>query len=102
MYIYTMTIEQVKRILIEKKPSLVASGISEIGIFGSYARGEQNDDSDVDILIDLVRPSKLDLIQLISIEQDLKEVLGVPVDLVIKSSLKPHISTSVLAEVVYL
>ena len=97
-----MTIDQIKRVLIQKKPSLLASGISEIGIFGSYVRGEQNDTSDVDILIDLVRPSKLDLLQLLSLENDLREELGVPVDLVIKTSLKPNISKSVLSEVVYL
>lgn len=97
-----MTIDQIKRVLIQKKPSLLASGISEIGIFGSYVRGEQNDTSDVDILIDLVRPSKLDLLQLLSLENDLREELGVPVDLVIKTSLKPNIRKSVLSEVVYL
>ncbi len=102
LYINSMTTEQVIAILIKKKPSLLASGISEIGIFGSYARGEQKDTSDVDILIDLVRPSKLDLLQLISLENDLREALGVPVDLVIKTSLKPGISKSVLSEVVYL
>ncbi|MDC7240032.1 MAG: nucleotidyltransferase family protein [Spirochaetales bacterium] len=101
-YIYSMTLDQIKSVLIQKKPSLLASGISEIGIFGSYIRGEQNENSDVDILIDLVRPSKLDLLQLISIEDDLKEELGVPVDLVIKTSLKPNISKTVLAEVEYL
>ena len=97
-----MTLDQIKSILKQKKPELMASGISEIGIFGSYLRGEQNESSDVDILIDLVRPSKLDLLQLISLEDDLKEELGIPVDLVIKSSLKPNISKSVLAEVEYL
>ena len=97
-----MTIDQIKRVLIQKKPSLLASGISEIGIFGSYVRGEQNDTSDVDILIDLVRPSKLDLLQLLSLENDLREELGVPVDLVIKTSLKPNMRKSVLSEVVYL
>ena len=97
-----MTLDQIKRIMTQKKPELMASGISEIGIFGSYIRGEQKENSDVDILIDLVRPSKLDLLQLISIEDDLEKELGTPVDLVIKSSLKPNISKAVLAEVEYL
>lgn len=97
-----MTLNQIKKILTQKKPELFASGISEIGIFGSYIRGEQNEKSDVDILIDLVRPSKLDLLKLITIEDELKEELGVPVDLVIKTSLKPNMSQSILAEVEYL
>ncbi|QEN06327.1 hypothetical protein EW093_01400 [Thiospirochaeta perfilievii] len=66
--------------------------MSEIGIFGSYVRGEQNINSDVDILIDLSRPSQLDLFDLITLEQELSEDFDTKVDLVLKSTLKPIIS----------
>ena len=55
------------------KPTLV-------GVFGSYARGEENDISDLDILIDF--DIKVDLIELIGIEQELSELLGIKVDLI--------------------
>ena len=96
------TLEQIKDVLNKKKHYLYESGITEIGLFGSYLRGEQNPDSDIDILIDVSRPSKLDLLDLISIENELTEELGLTVDLVLKSSLKPGLSKSILSEVVYL
>ncbi|MBN2617912.1 MAG: nucleotidyltransferase domain-containing protein [Spirochaetales bacterium] len=92
----------IKDTLLKKKIKLQEFGISEIGIFGSYIRGEETDNSDVDILIDVVRPSSLDLFDLISLEQELSEELNTPVDLVLKTSLKPIINESILSEVQYL
>ncbi len=92
----------IKETLLKNKHKLQESGITEIGIFGSYVRGEETPNSDVDILIELKRPAKLDLFDLITIEQDLAEELNTPVDLVLKSSLKPIIDQSVLSEVQYL
>lgn len=92
----------IKETLLKKKHKLQGLGITEIDIFGSYVRGEETPGSDVDILIDLIRPVKLDLFDLISIEQELTYELNTPVDLVLKSSLKPIIEQSVLSEVQYL
>ena len=61
-----------------------------VGIFGSYARNEQNAQSDLDILIDF--ESNLNLIELIGIEQELSELLGVKVDLVTLRSLNKNLS----------
>ena len=58
----------------------------EVGIFGSYARGDNKKESDIDILVKFkVSPSLLTLIKL---ENDLSEVLGVKVDLVTTGALK--------------
>ena len=92
----------IKHTLRKKKSKLLGSGITKIGIFGSYIRGEENSNSDVDILIDISRPSKFDLFDLISLEQELSEELNTPVDLVLKSNLKPIINDTVLSEVLYL
>ena len=53
-------------------------GISRMGIFGSVARGEQNENSDVDILFE----GKANLLLHIRIKNELEELLGSPVDLV--------------------
>lgn len=53
-------------------------GISKIGIFGSVARGEQNENSDVDILFE----GKANLLLHVRIKNELEELLGSPVDLV--------------------
>jgi predicted nucleotidyltransferase len=57
-----------------------------IGIFGSFARGENNADSDLDILIQL--KERISLLKLVQIEQELSDKLGIPIDLVTENSLK--------------
>jgi len=58
----------------------------KIGIFGSYARNESRPDSDLDILINL--NMAISLFQLVRIERELSELLGVKVDLVSDGSIK--------------
>lgn len=55
-----------------------------IGVFGSYARGEENENSNLDLLIDFEQ--KVDLLELIGIEQELTELLGIKVDLITERS----------------
>jgi predicted nucleotidyltransferase len=57
-----------------------------IGVFGSYARGENRPNSDIDILIDL--QSKISLLQLVRMERELSELIGVKVDLLTSGALK--------------
>ena len=58
----------------------------KIGIFGSYARNESKPDSDLDILINL--NTAISLFQLVRIERELSELLGVKVDLVTEGAIK--------------
>jgi uncharacterized protein len=62
---------------------------TRIDIFGSYARNEQTSESDLDILVDF--GETVNLIEIIGIEQELSERLGVKVDLVTMRSLNPRI-----------
>jgi uncharacterized protein len=72
--------------------------VSYLGIFGSYVRGEQESESDLDILVEFEEdPSFFEYIRL---EDYLSEILGVKVDLVMKSALKPAIGKHILDEVV--
>jgi hypothetical protein len=59
---------------------------SKVGIFGSFARGENKKGSDIDILIEFKNPPSL--LELIRIENELSELLGCKVDLVTTGSLK--------------
>lgn len=73
-------------------------GVRSLGLFGSYVRGEQRPDSDIDVLVEFERvPS---LIEFLTLERELSEALGVRVDLVMKDSLKPVIGQHILREVV--
>ena len=54
-------------------------GIEVLGVFGSYSRDESNQDSDIDVVVQL---TKQDLYNIIGIKQDLEETLHLPVDVV--------------------
>jgi uncharacterized protein len=69
-----------------------------LGVFGSYLRGEATAESDLDILVEYDRPPSL--FQFVRLQRDLSELLGVPVDLVMKSALRPAIGQVILSEVV--
>ena len=74
--------------------------VKEIGIFGSYVRGEQKKRSDVDILVVFREP--ITLFEFMDLEECLGQILGIKVDLVSKKALKPRIGKHILSEVVYL
>lgn len=73
--------------------------VSKIGIFGSFVRGEQLESSDVDVLVEFVRP--VGFVTFIKLESRLREILGREVDLVTRKALKPHIGRHILDEVRY-
>jgi uncharacterized protein len=70
-----------------------------LGIFGSYVRSEQNEESDVDLLIDYEEAPSL--LQLIDLENYLSDHLGIKVDVVTKRGLKPRIKERILSQVIY-
>jgi uncharacterized protein len=95
------TMEEIQEALEARRDYLAtAHGVQVVGVFGSYARGEQRDDSDVDILIELERPSRISLIGLVELEGYLSDALGVNVDLAIRSNLRKRIGQRILSEVV--
>jgi len=72
--------------------------VKTIGVFGSYIRGEQGKESDVDILVEFYET--IDLFTFIELEDFLSETLGIKVDLVMKDTLKPRIRDNILREAV--
>ena len=95
------TLTEIKRILEAEKPYLAERyGVTEIGVFGSYVRGEQDPDSDIDILIELERPPRISLLDLVELEYYLSELLGTKVDVAIKKNLRKRIGKRILDEVV--
>ncbi|NYZ13541.1 nucleotidyltransferase family protein [Azospirillum sp. RWY-5-1] len=67
-----------------------------MGVFGSHVRGEQREDSDVDILVDL--GEGVTLIDHVGLQMELSEALGLRVDLTNKKTLKPRIGRRILSE----
>jgi uncharacterized protein len=61
------TLKYIKEVLLEEKEEMSKLGINSIGVFGSYVRGEADDDSDIDILIYVSPESSLTFFSLIEI-----------------------------------
>ena len=75
--------------------------IIRIGLFGSYARGEQNLESDIDILVEFEENTQ-DLYELkLQLKDFLKKNLGIEVDICREKYIKPRIKNSILKETVY-
>ncbi|MCJ7550181.1 MAG: nucleotidyltransferase family protein [Anaerolineae bacterium] len=93
------TFENVRHTLREHLPLLRENyRISSLGLFGSYVRGDQDTDSDLDVLITFSETPSL--LQFIALEDHLTDLLGIQVDLVMRDALKPHLSKRILEEVV--
>ena len=90
----------IKALRAEKKHLHDRFHVSELGLFGSYMRGEQTDTSDVDVLVDF--DGSVDLFDLVDMEEYLASKLNRKVDIVIKRSLRPAIGEQILQEVLYL
>ena len=73
--------------------------VKNVGVFGSVARDEQTDESDIDLLVEFSRP--VGFVTFMRLEHFLSEQMGKPVDLVTPDTLKPVIRDDVLAEVIY-
>jgi len=75
-------------------------GVRTLGVFGSYVRGEQGRCSDLDLLVEFEQDAKPGLFGFLELQEELGDLLGVKVDLVMKSALKPGIGQRILVEVV--
>lgn len=71
--------------------------IREMGVFGSYVRGEQREDSDLDVLVEL--GDGITLIDYVGLQLELSDALGLKVDLANKKTLKRRIGQRILSEV---
>jgi hypothetical protein len=96
-----MTLGEIRRILQSEKPYLAEEyGVTELGVFGSYVRGDQRPDSDLDILVELERPPRISLLGLVELQYYLSDLLGVEVDVAIKKNLRKRTGARILSEVV--
>lgn len=93
------TLKEIEDTLKRYKPVLRERfQVKEIGLFGSYVRGEESENSDVDILVAFEGTIGWEFIDL---KDFLEEILGKEVDLVTVNALKPQLRDDILKEVVY-
>jgi predicted nucleotidyltransferase len=95
------TLEQIRKTLAQHRQELRERfKVEEIGVFGSYVKKQQRSNSDVDVLVTF--SETVDLFTFVELENYLRELLGVKVDLVMKDALKPRLRERILNEAVYL
>ena len=91
-------LDRIMRTLRGGLPELEARyGVESLAVFGSVARGEADDGSDVDLLVRF-RGEPPSLFEFVRLERQLSQLLGLSVDLVMETALKPRLRERILAE----
>jgi predicted nucleotidyltransferase len=72
------------------------NNIVYLGIFGSFARGEQREGSDLDLLVQYTRP--IGYLTHAGVQNKLEDYFGVPVDLVFRKSIKPRLKPYIMQD----
>lgn len=94
------TKRNVLTILHRNRDRLKALGASRIGLFGSFVRGEQRPDSDIDLLVEF-EPGQKSFDNFMGLSFFLEEILQYKVELITAESLSPYIGPHILKEVEY-
>jgi len=93
------SLREIKIILSRHKEELRRKyKVKELGIFGSFVRGDEKEKSDVDILVEFYEVP--DLLKFIELERYMEKLLNVKVDLVRKNSIRKELKDSILKEAV--
>jgi len=93
------TLNEIRTIVRQHRDVLAEKyGIAVVGVFGSYVRGEQKGQSDIDLLVDILHP--ISLLELVGAEIYLSEALGLKVDLVPKRDVREELRETIFAETV--
>ena len=90
--------EEVLRVLSREKATISGFGVASLSVFGSVGRDEARAESDVDLLVEFVRP--VGLFQFVRLRRFLEGLLGVRVDLVTPAALKPQLREQILREAI--
>ena len=86
--------------LSNRRHHLAEFGVEQIGLFGSFVRGEGSQDSDIDLLVEMSKNRKT-FRNFLALNYYLEEIFGRRVELVTKQSLSPYIGPHILKTVEY-
>ena len=95
-----MNKDQILAILRQHAPELQAEGLAHLRLFGSVARGEATPASDIDLLADFTPEAHLTLLRLASLQTQLAQLLGRPVELSSPAWMKKRIREQALQEAI--
>ncbi len=95
-----LTAEEILRLIQQNRERIKRYGVKRIGLFGSYLRGEQKEDSDIDILVEFEKGKKT-FDNYMELKFFLEELFKRKVDLVIAESVKPELKKYIMESVRY-
>jgi len=90
--------DDVLRLLAEHRAQLTELGVGSLSVFGSVARNQARPDSDVDLLVEFGKP--VGLFEVVAVKEYLEKLLGCPVDLATRDSLKRQLRDRILEEAI--
>jgi uncharacterized protein len=90
---------EILNVLRDSRPLLDAFGVARLSLFGSFARDEGREDSDIDLLVEFDRP--IGLFEFARLQRELGARLGRQVELVTHAALKPQLRDRILDEAVF-
>ena len=93
-----MVCDEIIDVLRRHMPEIKALGVAELAVFGSCVRGEERPGSDVDILVEFASP--VSIFKFLDVKERLENLLGRPVDLVMRTALKPQLRDRILEEAI--
>jgi predicted nucleotidyltransferase len=96
-----MNTQDVIERLRQHEAALKARGVSHAAVFGSRARGDEKEESDTDIMIEVDPQARITVYDYVGLKEYIAGLFDGPVDVVNKKSLKPYISPSAIADAIY-
>jgi predicted nucleotidyltransferase len=95
-----MTRDEIIAILRETAPVLRGRGVTRLAIFGSRARGDARDDSDLDVLIDVEPEAKFSGLDLVAVERTMRQATGIPTQAEMRRSLEPRFAERIADDII--
>jgi uncharacterized protein len=100
-YDLLMSPDNIIATLKENEAALRQRGVAHAALFGSRSRGDDQPDSDIDIMIEIAPDVPMDVYAYVGITQFIEDMFPEPVDVSNRSALKPHVKPAAERDAIY-